>query len=210
MKEHEILRMIMQNKLICPVSEPEAYKWLKDGEDNFNRISSHLKPFGVKLVSMCDGDVFAGLNTVPSESDKKAISKQFHDIYNNIGPIIEMLTCLASADEHNNALVMGDKLKQAELVLAANDNKHFESMLNQVSEITGATKKPNDQQVEALLERLRKHNIVILSNGAQKIYRVTGMISYISQIFEYITENIFDGADDSNESEIELQQGLGL
>lgn len=207
MKEHEILRMIMQNKLICPVSEPEAYKWLKDSEDNFNRISNHLKPFGVKLVSMCDGDVFAGLNTVPSESDKKAISKQFHDIYNSIGPIIEMLTCLASADENNNALVMGDKLKQAELVLAANDNKHFESMLNQVSEITGATKKPNDQQVEALLERLRKHDIVILSNSAQKIYRVTGMISYISQIFEYITENLFD---DFDEEAIELQQGLGL
>ena len=207
MKEHELLRMIMQNKLICPVSEPEAYKWLKDSEDNFNRISNHLKPFGVKLVSMCDGDVFAGLNTVPSESDKKAISKQFHDIYNNIGPIIEMLTCLASADENNNALVMGDKLKQAELVLAANDNKHFESMLNQVSEITGSTKKPNDQQVEALLERLRKHDIVILSNSAQKIYRVTGMISYISQIFEYITENLFD---DFDEEEIELQQGLGL
>ena len=207
MKEHDILRMIMQNKLICPVSEPEAYKWLKDSEDNFNRISNHLKPFGVKLVSMCDGDVFAGLNTVPSESDKKAISKQFHDIYNNIGPIIEILTCLASADENNNALVMGDKLKQAELVLAANDNKHFESMLNQVSEITGATKKPNDQQVEALLERLRKHDIVILSNSAQKIYRVTGMISYISTIFEYITENLFD---DFDEEEIELQQGLGL
>lgn len=207
MKEHDILRMIMQNKLICPVSEPEAYKWLKDSEDNFNRISNHLKPFGVKLISMCDGDVFAGLNTVPSESDKKAISKQFHDIYNNIGPIIEMLTCLASADENNNALVMGDKLKQAELVLAANDNKHFESILNQVSEITGATKKPNDQQVEALLERLRKHNIVILSNSAQKIYRVTGMISYISKIFEYITENLFD---DFDGEEIELQQGLGL
>jgi superfamily II DNA or RNA helicase len=207
MKEHEILRMIMQNKLICPVSEPEAYKWLKDSEDNFNRISNHLEPFGIKLVSMCDGDVYAGLNAVPSESDKKAISKQFHDIYNNIGPIIEMLTCLASADENNNALVMGDKLKQAELVLAANDNKHFESMLNQVSEITGATKKPNDQQVEALLERLRKHDIVILSNSAQKIYRVTGMISYISQIFEYITENLFD---DFDEEAIELQQGLGL
>ena len=102
---------------------------------------------------------------------------------------------------------MGDKLKQAELVLAANDNKHFESMLNQISEITGATKKPNDQQVEALLERLRKYDIVILSNSAQKIYRVTGMISYISQIFEYITENLFD---DFDEEAIELQQGLGL
>ena len=207
MKEHEILRMIMQNKLICPVSEPEAHKWLKDSKDNFTRISSHLQPFGVKLVSMCDGDVYAGLNIAPTESDKKAISKQFHDIYNNIGPIIEMLTCLASADENNNALVMGDKLKHAELVLAANDNKHFESMLNQVSDITGASKKPNDQQVEALLERLRKHDIVILSNSAQKIYRVTGMISYISQIFEYITENL---SGNTNEEEIGPQQGLGL
>jgi len=33
------------------------------------------------------------------------------------------------------------------------------------------------------------------------------MISYISQIFEYITENLFD---DFDEEEIELQQGLGL
>ena len=48
MKEHEILRMLMQNKLICPVSEPEAHKWLKDSKETLSvRCSQPNKVFWI-------------------------------------------------------------------------------------------------------------------------------------------------------------------
>jgi len=206
MKEHEILRLLMDNKFICPVSYPEAYRHLRDNKAAYDRIASQLQPFGVNLVALSDGEVYAGLNAIPSDSDKKAVVKQFNEIYHDIAPIVEMIACLSTADE-GNVLTIGESLSQTELVLEANNNKHFASMLNEVSEITGASKKPNDEKVAALLERLRKQEILKLVEPNKKIYRATGKIGYIYDVFDYIVENILDEPSEEIFSE---QQGLGL
>lgn len=204
MKEYEILRLLMNNKFICKVTYPEAYSLLKDNNAAYERITSQLKPFGVKLVALCDGDVFAGMNNEPTEGDKRAVIKQFHDIYHDIGPIVEMLACLSTADE-GNVLVHGENLSHSELVLEANNNMHFESMLTEVSEITGASKKPNDEKVLSLLDKLCKYEVLVLVEPNKKIYRATGMVSYIYDVFEYIAHNILE-----HEEDIQEQQGLGL
>lgn len=190
MQEHEILRMILQNKLICSVSEPEAYSYIKANKDNYERISGHLKPFGIKLVTLFDGEAFAGLNIIPTDEDRNAVVKTCIEVRQSIGPIIEMLTCLASSNPKNNALQIGQRLSHAQLVLEANNNKHFESMLNQLAETLGVSKKTNDQQVEALLERLRKFEILKLINSAQKMYQATAMLLYVYQLLEHIRLNV--------------------
>lgn len=206
MKEHEILRLLMNNKFICSVSYPEAYRHLRDNKVAYERMVSQLQPFGVNLVTLSDGEVYAGLNNIPSDSDRKAVVKQFNEIYHDIAPIVEMIACLSTADE-GNVLTVGESLSQTELVLEANNNKHFASMLNEVSEITGASKKPNDEKVAALLERLQKHEILKLVEPNKKIYRATGKIGYIYDVFDYIAENILD---EPTEEIFAEQQGLKL
>lgn len=206
MKEYEILRLLMSNKFICSVSHPEAYRYLRDNKVAYDRIEAQLRPFGVSLVSLSDGEVYAGLNDVPSDADKRAVIKQFHEVYYDLAPIVEMLACLSTAGE-GNVLTIGDSLGQAELVLEANNNQYFSSMLNEVSEITGASKKPNDEKVAALLERLQKYAVLKLVEPNKKIYRVTGKIGYIYDVFDYIVETVLNEPEDDA---LDEQRGLEL
>ena len=117
MKEHEILRLLMNNKFICSVSYPEAYRHLRDNKVAYDRMVSQLNQYS----GVYDFDT--------SDSDRRAVVKQFNEIYHDIAPIVEMIACLSTADE-GNVLTVGENLSQTELVLEANNNKHFASMLD--------------------------------------------------------------------------------
>lgn len=204
MNEMMIARELLQNKFICPISNEPAYDWLKTA-DNFARMQSILEPLGVKLTTFADGDVFTGVNVAVSEADKKRVVKEFEEIHYNIYPIVDMLTALASADEDGDTLYMGKILKQDKLIITVNHNQEFASRLKKVAEFTNSVNKPNDEQVEALLNKLQKDELIYLVNPAQKIYRVTGKMEYINRVIEFINENYLE-----KQSEEDEQQGLDL
>lgn len=207
MKESEILRLILSNNFICPVSNPDVFKYIDSDSRVFDRLKSYLSPFDIEFTKLKDIDVYVGLNISPNEVDKRAVVKQFEDVFHNIEPIIEMIACLAAADQDGSVLSMGESLTLAELTLIANENKHFESMLNEIAILLGVTKKANDEKIEALLERLRRHGLVRLIDSSKKVYRVTGKIDYIYSINNYILENHLGMVIDE---ELEQQQGLEL
>lgn len=204
MIEMKIARKLLQNKFICPITEDEGYHWLKT-PDNFERMATILAPLGMKLTTFSEGDVFAGINIAMDETDKKRVVKEFEDIHYNIYPIVDILTALTSADADGDTLYMGKLLKQANLIITVNDNPEFATRLKKVAEFTNSVNKPNDEQIEALLNKLQKEELLCLVNAEQKIYRVTGKMEYINRIIEFINENYLE-----KESETDIQQGLDL
>lgn len=204
MSEMMIARQLMQNQFICPISDEAAYHWLKQA-DNFERMTQILAPLGVKLVVFADGDVFAGVNVALTEADKRKVVKAFEEIHYDIQPLVDILTALASADDDGDTLYMGKVLKQDQLVVNVNSNQEFASRLKKASEYTNSVNKPNDEQVEALLNKLSKEALLYLVNPAQKIYRVTGKMEYVNRIIEFINENYLE-----KEPQLETQQGLEL
>lgn len=204
MNEITIARDLLQNKFICPVSDELAYFWLKD-HSNFKRMQSNLAPLGVKLVSFGDNEVYAGLNIAMSDSDKKKVVKDFESIHHNISPIVDVLIALSTADENGDILYPGMTLKHDRLVILVNNNKDFESRLHKVSRENNSISKANDAQIEAMLQKLQKEGLVVLTNATKKIYKVTGKIEYINRIIEFINDNYLSEADFIAE-----QQGLDL
>ena len=204
MNEITIARDLLQNKFICPVSDELAYFWLKD-HINFKRMQSNLAPLGVKLVSFGDNEVYAGLNIAMSDSDKKKVVKDFESIHHNISPIVDVLIALSTADDNGDILYPGMTLKHDRLVILVNNNKDFESRLHKVSRENNSISKANDAQIEAMLQKLQKEGLVVLTNATKKIYKVTGKIEYINRIIEFINDNYLSEADFIAE-----QQGLDL
>ena len=201
----KLARDLIQSKFICKVTDHAAYNWLSKPE-NFNQMNQNLKPFGAKLVSFGDKTVFAALNEQLSEEDKKKVIKQFDEIHHNIRPIIDILTALAVADD-GLMLSSGYVIKQAALVMSANNNRDFEHRLKIAAEHTKSQHKPNDEKIESLLQKLQKDGLLRLTEPDKKIYQVTGKIDYVMQIIEVIDANYLPQLPDE---EVAEQQGLGL
>lgn len=204
MNETTIARDLLQNKFICPVSDELAYYWLKE-PSNFKRMQGNLAPLGIKLVSFGDNEVFAGLNIAMSDTDKKKVVKDFETIHHDISPIVDILIALSTADDNGDTLYPGMTLKHDRLVISVNNDKDFESRLHKVSRENNSISKPNDAQIEAMLQNLQKEGLLVLTNTAKKIYKVTGKIEYINRIIEFINENYLSEAEFIAE-----QQGLDL
>ena len=201
----QLTRDLLQNKFICEVSDHEACQWLKHPA-NFVEMDNNLKPLGAKLVQFGEGDVFCALNTAMTDADKKKVVKQFDDIHHNIKPVIDIIIALASSDEYGDTLTIGKNLNQDALVVAANNNKDFEVRLNTVVANTTHANKPNDEKIDFLLTKLLKDDLVVITNSAKKIYKVTGKIEYIMRIIEVINDNFIPHTEEDEDQ----QQGFVL
>lgn len=201
----QLTRDLLQNKFICEVSDHEACQWLKSPA-NFVEMQNNLKPLGAKLVQFGEGDVFCALNTAMTDADKKKVVKQFDDIHHNIKPVIDIIIALASSDEYGDTLTIGKNLNQDALVVTANNNKDFEVRLNTVVANTTHANKPNDEKIEFLLTKLLKDDLVVMTNSAKKIYKVTGKIEYIMRIIEVINDNFIPHTEEDEDQ----QQGFVL
>ncbi len=204
MNEIQLTRDLLQNKFICEVSDHDACQWLKNPA-NFVQMQNNLKPLGAKLVQFGEGDVFSALNVAMTDADKKKVVKQFDDIHHNIKPVIDIIIALASSDEYGDTLTIGKTLNQDALVVAANNNKDFETRLNSVVANTTHANKPNDEKVEFLLNKLLKDELLVLTNSTKKIYKVTGKIEYIMRIIEVINDNFIPHTEEED-----MQQGFEL
>lgn len=200
-----IARKLLQNEFICPISDRTSFDWLKNS-DNYQFLNERLAIFGLQLVQYADGDVITAVNTAPTEEDRKKVVKQFDDTIHQLQPMIDLLIGLTHADDNGDTLYMGKIIQQDKLVLAVNQNKAFETSLHKLMAKDKSFGKPNDQQIDVLLTRMRQDKLLLLTNPIQKVYQVTGKIEYINRLIAFISENYL-------EKELETlpeQQGLGL
>lgn len=91
-------------------------------------------------------------------------------------------------------------------LLAVNQNKLFETRLHELMQGTTAYGKPNDVQIEALLKKMHNDKLIFLNNPSQKIYKVTGKITYINRITAFINDNFIEREPET----VAIQQGLDL
>lgn len=197
-----LTRQFSANKFICPITNEEAYEWLKD-DNNLAQMQQRLAPVGVQVVNIND-EVFVGVNIRPTDDDKKKVIKEFDNIKNNLQPLIEILTTLATADEDGDGLYMGKRLHCAEMAVTANKNAEFASRLKKIAEYTNSQNKPNDEKIESILQKLRKEGLLHLVNQSKKIYQVTGKISYIHRVIAFISDYYVPREQQDTEEQQEL------
>lgn len=200
-----IARKLLQNEFICPISDRPNFDWLKNA-DNYQFLDERLAIFGLKLVQYSDGDVITAVNIAPTEEDRKKVVKQFDETINQLQPMIELLIGLTHADDKGETLYMGKIIQQDKLVLAVNHNKAFESSLHKLMAKDKSFGKPNDQQIDALLSKMRQNKLLQLTNPMQKVYQVTGKIEYINRLIAFISENYLEKEPET----LPEQQGLGI
>lgn len=200
-----IARKLLQNEFICPISDRPSFDWLKNA-DNYQFLDERLAIFGLQLVQYADGDVITAVNTAPTEEDRKKVVKQFDETLHQLQPMIDLLIGLTHADDNGDTLYMGKIIQQDKLVLAVNQNKAFETSLHKLMAKDKSFGKPNDQQIEALLTKMRQDKLLLLTNPIQKVYQVTGKIEYINRLIAFISENYLEKEPET----LPEQQGLGL
>ncbi|MGD1527029.1 condensin complex protein MksE [Vibrio owensii] len=184
---------LLEGKFICKITEPDLHNYLID-EEHFHQISSFILKIGRSLkCSGSEGSYYAAYTEVNS-SNKAAIAKDIELIRHNLKPTIESIRLVLDGIRSDTGLHEGQEIYAASIenyAEAHDSTKERFKLLSQQSLVKrGAKIKENvHDQIMLVLGFLEREGYLIQPNKNRNIFLVTGKISYLMEMLEFINEH---------------------
>ncbi|MGN1394826.1 MAG: hypothetical protein ACI4V7_12480 [Succinivibrionaceae bacterium] len=184
----ETIELLLQGEFICPITYHKSYEDLKD-EESFKLINNILEPLGRYVANVPGSDVYyAAWKNIDDNNVRKQISKEFTTVRDLLRPTVEFILTIMDLNMQDYRPGPGFKISESETTSKIENNDFFKDRVSTILQIINKRKTtdPLPLQVKALFDYMKKNNILIEEEDGCRQFQLTGKISYIYAVIDYI------------------------
>ena len=188
-EQGRVLSLLLSGQFICEVSDEEAWRFLKE-RDNQIALEPHLSILNRVLSTSAEGEVFfAGYMTV-TDGERKILAQQFQETASHLIPLVEWLLLVQQASESDRPVTMGSAIRLNELQGVIEDTPAYREQLEKISRfrLFGSTSVNLDGQLKQVFKRLVDIGYLIKPNPEKQIYLATGKVEHLYEMIRFIDE----------------------
>lgn len=176
---------LLAGKVICPWSQSELYDVLQD-ETLQQRMSNWLNDIELKLACSLTGQAYYVVSAEDDALMKASARALFADIMKEFRFHVAWLELLMKVLRRDYALSPGETLRYSDVLAALNDNT---SLQLELAAVPGSSKESRLQgQLDRLLARLLKDELIREANAQSRIYQFTGKLELLQDYLIFIQE----------------------
>jgi hypothetical protein len=186
-----LLQLLMAGEYLCPVSHPNEFNALDASDELCERVSQWLSQMDMRLARVgADGAFFMAPAkfTDAVTSRIRAELREFRDTY---GPAVRMLDFIRQAKGENATCSPGERIQLVELETAVTASTTLNAQLRTLLELifAGNPRNSDRENLQKLMEHLRKDGYAIVADRASDTYQLTGKVEQLYAALSFLDDN---------------------
>lgn len=186
-----LLQLLMAGEYLCPVSHPDEFNALDMSDDLCERVNDWLSQMDMRLARVGTEGAFFMAPAKFTDAVIKGIRADLRDFRDTYGPAVRMLDFIRQAKAENATCSPGERIQLVELEAAVTASTTLTAQLRNLLEVVfaGNPRNTDRENLQKLMEHLRKEGYVIVADRVSDTYQVTGKVEQLYAALSFLDDN---------------------
>ena len=197
------LRQLAEGQFVDAVRFTEAHEALSTPEGR-EAASKWLEAIGYRLCQLEQGGAFFMAYGHLDQDARTKVKEEMRQLRGRLQPSVSFMETLRQAQGSAAQLQPSDLLPLGQLMEAVRADASLEQRLQDLRDIPGAKASESaPDRLSHILAWLEREGYLVEQNASHKVYQVTGKITYLYQLLQFMAENVPQLAEEGVSDQLE-------
>jgi hypothetical protein len=197
------LRHLAEGQFVDEVRYPEAFEVLSTPEGR-EKATQWIEAMGFRLCQLEEGGAFFMAYGYLDMEAKTKVKEEMRLLRARIQPAVMFLETVRQAQGRGAQLQPGDLLPLDVLMGAVRADVSLQQRLDDMREVPNSkAADPAADRLVHILNWLEREGFLVQTNTQHKVYQVTGKITYLYQLLQFMAEHVPQLAEEGVSDQLE-------
>ncbi|MGI2175496.1 hypothetical protein [Shewanella ulleungensis] len=206
----QVLESLLSGSFICPATDREAYKTLKDDRTR-HEINQALAIMGRELQCTSRTSAFYVTHKKIDDNNRRQVTLLMSNVHGIIRPIVKFIATVCEAAQVETVMVGGDELNVTVLAAQIQSSPSLMEKLDSIYRLPKVSRKKvretASEKLDVIVDFLVKESIAHLVNKERQLYVMTGKLDFMYELLDFIDthEKIVETVNKANDDQGEFK-----
>lgn len=202
----QVLESLLSGNFICPATDREAYKTLKDDRTR-REINQALTLMGRELQCTSRTSAYYVTHKAIDDHNRRQVTTLMSNVHGIIRPVVKFIATVSEAAQVETVMIGGDELNVPVLAVQIQSSPSLMEKLDSIYRLPKVSRKKvretASEKLDVVVEFLAKEGVAHLVNKERQLYVMTGKLDFVYELLDFIDthEKIVEVVNKTNEEQ---------